>query len=164
MNGQTNLRDLKYNQTTNQNSNSIYSNQEQNQDYLQKSDLQTETILNLSNNVLSFIVDLYFKNLTTQEASDILKKNFNISIKRNIISKIWKGEIVLEQFNQNLDYQKMINDKRQRVIRKKFTNEELDFIKLYNGSQSECRREFEKKFKKTVTREYIYYIYKLKPA
>lgn len=47
------------------------------------------------------------------------------------------------------------NTKKRTVKSKKFTEEELIFIKNFDGSFKECSEEFEEKFNKIVTPEYV---------
>lgn len=105
--------------------------------------------------ILLDIIELYFTNITTEEASKKIKNKFNYTINRNEISQVWKGKLPFEELKDNDNYQKMIQHKRQRVIRRKFTNEELDFLKNYQGSIIECSKKFSDTYNKTVSKEYI---------
>lgn len=95
---------------------------------------------------------------TTQEVSDYIKSNYDIYINRNFISKLWNGEDVglSNIIKQSLEYLNMLNNTKKRTIKtKKFTDEEIVFLKTFKGSLSECSKEFEKHFNKNVTRTYI---------
>jgi len=97
-------------------------------------------------------------NLTTQDASDIIKKNYNVYIKRDIISKIWKGEKdVPERLKQTSVYKDMLSITKQRTKRLKFTQEEFDYIKSLDKAYNnmECQKMFLEKFNKTINIEYI---------
>lgn len=62
------------------------------------------------------IMEYKSKNMTTQDVSNLLKNNYSIYINRNIISKIWKGEIEIPEKLKNTDiYNKMITNTKQRT-------------------------------------------------
>lgn len=113
------------------------------------------TQIQLPNEILLEIINLYFKNMTTEEASKEIKKKFGVTLKRNIVSQIWKGELRFGDLVSHPDYQKMIQDPRKRVIKRKFTNEELEFLRTCQESLTQCCEEFKNKFDKNVSREYV---------
>lgn len=107
---------------------------------------------------LLVIIKMKGDNKTTQEVSDYIKKNYNFYINRNFISKLWNGDDVglLESIKSSKEYLDMLQNKKQRNVKaKKFTNEELDFLKNFIGSLSQCCLEFNKKYNKDVTKSYI---------
>jgi hypothetical protein len=103
------------------------------------------------------------KNLTTEEASKQIKNDYNIYIRRDIISKIWKNEIqVPEELQQTSEYKDMIENSKLRTKKStKFTEDEIKFVKEikheheHKHSLAEIARLFEEKFNKTITRTYI---------
>jgi hypothetical protein len=98
-------------------------------------------------------------NTTTQDASDIIRKKFNIIIKRNIISKIWNGTAYIpDELKSKQEYLDMIDNKKRRTVKaKKFTREELDWIEINNLDKSlgERCKLFEQQFNKTITKTYL---------
>jgi len=107
---------------------------------------------------LLVIIKMKSDNKTTQEVSDYIKNIYGVYINRNFISKLWNGDNVglsdsIKNSNEYLDMLK--NNKKRTVKLKKFTNEELDFLKNFTGSLSECCLEFIKRYNKDVTKAYI---------
>lgn len=111
----------------------------------------------LNNEQLIAILKMKNQKMNTQEVSDYIKKNFNIYIHRNFISRLWKGENVgLEKDIINTkEYTDMLNNTSQRVVKSKFTDTELEFLKTEQGSYSEIVTKFFIKFNKSITRAYI---------
>lgn len=103
--------------------------------------------------------------ITTQEISDFIKKNYNIYINRNVISKLWNNQIPLPENLQNTqEYKEMISNEKKRTKKlTKFTEEELNFVKSnVNLDLTNCAKEFYAKFNKTITKEYITTLHKRK--
>lgn len=95
---------------------------------------------------------------TTQEVSDYIKESYNIYIKRNFISKLWNGEDLnlSDNIKNTNEYLEMINNTKKRTVKpKKFTDEEIMFMKNFEGTFVECSKKFEQKYNKTVTSEYV---------
>lgn len=97
---------------------------------------------------------------TTQDVTNYIKENFNgIYINRNHISKLWNDEVRLpEHITAIDDYQKMISNKKQRTMKgKKFTDEELEWVRQNNTDKSLSVRVklFEEKYGKTITKTYL---------
>lgn len=111
----------------------------------------------LNDEQLLIIIKMKGENKTTQEVSDYIKREYYIYINRNFVSKLWNGEISLpESIKLSKVYLDMLENKKQRTIKsKKFTNEEINYLKTFNGSLSECCKNFEQKFNKNVTRTYV---------
>ena len=114
---------------------------------------------NLSDDIILEILKYKSKILTTQDVSDILKNNYNIYINRNIISKIWNCEIELPEHLQNTsEYKNMLLVQKKRTKRlTKFTEEEIEYVVSNSNSLdlTTIKNNFEDKFKKTITKEYI---------
>jgi len=114
---------------------------------------------NLSDDIILEILKYKSKILTTQDVSDILKNNYNIYINRNIISKIWNCEIELPEHLQNTsEYKNMLLVQKKRTKRlTKFTEEEIEYVVSISNSLdlTTIKNNFEDKFKKTITKEYI---------
>lgn len=107
---------------------------------------------------LLVIIKMKGDNKTTQEVSDYIKKNYNFYINRNFISKLWNGYDVglSDSIKNSKEYLDMLENKKQRNVKaKKFTNEELEFLKNFTGTLSQCCLEFNNKYNKNVTRTYI---------
>jgi hypothetical protein len=107
---------------------------------------------------LLMIIKMKGEKKTTQEVSDYIKNNYNIYINRNFISKLWTGEIssIPEEIKTSKAYLDMLENKKQRTVKsKKFTDEEIHYLKTFDGSLSHCCQEFEKQFNKNVSRTYI---------
>lgn len=112
----------------------------------------------LTNEQLFYIIKMKHDSKTTQEVSEFIKNNYNICINRHLISKLWSGEDVgLKDEILNSQYYKdmLENSKKRTVKSKKFTDKEIEFIKLYNGSLQSCCNEFTIRFNKTVTKTYV---------
>lgn len=113
----------------------------------------------LSDDQLLQIIRMKSRNLTTQEVSNFIKENFNISINRNAVSKLFNGEIKLgEDIINSNDYKMMLaNTKKRTVKSKKFTYEEIDWIKNNNLEYSLRERceMFQKQFNKSITKTYL---------
>jgi hypothetical protein len=112
----------------------------------------------LSDEIIIEIMGRKKEIITTQDISDFIKKNYNIYINRNVISKLWNNQIPLPEHLQNTqEYKEMISNEKKRTKKlTKFTEEELDFVR--NNIQSDlnkCAKEFYTKFNKTITTEYI---------
>lgn len=106
------------------------------------------------------IIKMKNQDKTTQEVSDYIKKNFNIYINRNFISKLWLGEdLKLSQDILNSqEYKDMkLNSKQKTVKPKKFNKEEIDWILKFNLDKSLGERVilFQKQFNKTITKAYL---------
>lgn len=112
----------------------------------------------LNNEQIFYIIKMKSESKTTQEVSDFIKNNYKVYINRNIISKLWNGEL-LELSNvilESNEYNEMLKNSKKRTVKnKKFTCEEIDFIKSFSGSLSDCCNEFEKRYNKNVTRAYV---------
>jgi hypothetical protein len=126
----------------------------------EKTQLKPEDRFNLlSDEQLIQIMKMKSQKLTTQDVSDFIKENFHIVINRNFISKLFNGEVDLPEHILNSDdYKMMIANTKQRTVKaKKFTEEEIDWIKINNTELSlgERCRLFEKKFNKTITKTYL---------
>jgi hypothetical protein len=126
----------------------------------EKTQLKPEDRFNLlSDEQLIQIMKMKSQKLTTQDVSDFIKENFHIIINRNFISKLFNGEVDLpENILNSDDYKMMIANTKQRTVKaKKFTEEEIDWIKINNTELSlgERCRLFEKKFNKTITKTYL---------
>ena len=68
------------------------------------------------------------KDVTTQDAAETLRKNFDRIIKRDIISKIWKSEIdVPENLKTTKEYNDMVSNNKQRTKKTKFTEDARSF-------------------------------------
>jgi hypothetical protein len=96
--------------------------------------------------------------ITTHEISDFIKKNYNIYINRNVISKLWNNQIPLPEHLQNTqEYKEMISNEKKRTKKlTKFTEEELDFVRNnIHSDLNKCANAFYSKFNKTITTEYI---------
>ena len=95
----------------------------------------------------------------THEAADYIKNNFNICIHRNFISKLWIGEDVglSNEIINSQEYKNMLVNTVRKATSKKFTNEELTWIKHNNSdkSLSQQAKLFETQFHKTITKVYI---------
>jgi hypothetical protein len=78
-------------------------------------------------------------------------------IDRHIISQLWNGKIT--NLPKNIlcseEYKLMLKNTRQRVVKGKFTTNELEFLKTEKGSYSDIISKFSKTFNKTVTKAYI---------
>lgn len=111
----------------------------------------------LSTEQLLIIMNFKSQNKTTQDVTDYIKENYQIYIKRDIISKLWKGELQLShEIQSTIEYNNMINNKKLKTVRPtKFTTEELIFLKTIIGSLSERCKIFTDKFNKTITKAYI---------
>jgi hypothetical protein len=114
----------------------------------------------LSSEQLIYIIKMKNQDKTTQEVSDYIKKNFNIYINRNFISKLWLGEdLKLSQDILNSqEYKDMkLNSKQKTVKPKKFNKEEIDWILKFNLDKSLGERVilFQKQFNKTITKAYL---------
>ena len=113
----------------------------------------------LSDDQLFQIIGMKSQNLTTQEISDFIKENFNVTINRNFVSKLFNGELVLPEHITTSDaYKQMISNTKQRTVKaKKFTQEEIDWIKNNNLEYSlgERCKMFQKQFDKTITKAYL---------
>lgn len=114
----------------------------------------------LSDQQLYKVINMKSSGKTTQEVCDYIKTNFNgIYIGRNFISKLWNDEVdVSDSIKQSEAYRIMLENKKQRTLKgKKFSNEELEWLKANNLEKSlnERSKLFEQKFGKTITRAYI---------
>jgi len=112
----------------------------------------------LTHDQLLNIIKMKSQSKTTQEVTDYIKENYNIYIKRNFISKLWNGQYVnlSEEIENSQEYIEMINNNKKRTGKaKKFTDEEIVFLKTLNGSLKKCCDEFFKKYNKTVSDTYI---------
>lgn len=114
----------------------------------------------LSNNVFIAIFKLKNeRNVTTQDASDYIKKHFDTNVSRDIISKVWKDEIEIPDYlKETNEYKMMISNNKQRTKKTKFTEDEVSWLKNKKNegkSLGECAKLFEEKFGKSVTRTYI---------
>lgn len=95
---------------------------------------------------------------TTQEVTDFIKDNYKVYIPRNFISKLWNGKDfdLSKDILESEDYKNMLKNSKKRTVKnKKFTFEEIEFIKIFNGSLSKCCNEFEKLYNKSVTKTYV---------
>jgi hypothetical protein len=99
------------------------------------------------------------KHNTSEDASKIIKDKFQIIIKRDIISKIWLGDLdVPENLKETPEYNQMKSLTKKRTVKsKKFTKDELEWILLNNIDKSLGDRVklFEDKFNKTITKAYL---------
>lgn len=116
----------------------------------------------LSDDQIKLIIQMKNKN-TSQEVSDYIKKNFNVYINRTFISKLWKcekecKEIVLTEsvLNSN-EYKEMCLLDNKKIIKRKFTKEEIEWIKINNMNKSLNERVllFKNNFNKTMTKQYL---------
>jgi len=118
-------------------------------------------LISLTRQAIDFIMGSRFENVTTEEVSARLKSEYGTVLKRNIIGSIWKGKLkCLDTETKRIIqmhslYTKVVDNKIQRVIRRKFTNDELAWIRNYTGSLTNCCKDFEKLYNKTVTRAYV---------
>lgn len=106
------------------------------------------------------IIRMKNEHKTTQEVADYVKKAYNIFINRNYISKLWLGEDVglSDEIKESQDYKEMLSNTKQRTVKaKKFTEDELQWLKSNNLDKSlgERAKLFEQKFGKTVTKQYV---------
>ena len=94
---------------------------------------------------------------TTQNVTDYITEHYKMFISRDIISKLWKGEIPLSnEIHSTVEYINMTNNTKLRTVRAtKFTKEELEFLKTTTGSLLERSIVFTRKFGKTITKAYI---------
>jgi len=113
----------------------------------------------LNDEQLLQIIRMKSQKLTTQEVADFIKLNFNVTINRNFVSKLWNGEINLdEEITNSIDYQQMLSNTKQRTIKnRKFTDEEIEWVKTNHLDKSLLERSklFQIKFDKTITKTYI---------
>ena len=113
----------------------------------------------LNDEQLLQIIRMKSQKLTTQEVADFIKLNFNVTINRNFVSKLWNGEINFDEKITNLtDYQQMLSNTKQRTIKnRKFTDEEIEWVKTNHLDKSLLERSklFQIKFDKTITKTYI---------
>lgn len=106
------------------------------------------------------IIKMKNQDKTTQEVSDYIKKNFNIYINRNFISRLWLGEDLKlsPDILNSQEYQAMkLNTKQNTVKSKKFDKKELEWILTYNLDKSLGQRVilFQKRYNKTITKAYL---------
>lgn len=114
----------------------------------------------LNHEQIIHIIKMKHQDKTTQETSDYIKKNFNIYINRNLISKLWLGENVNleEDILNSQEYKDMLkNTKKRTSSSKKFNKEEIDWILKFNLDKSLSDRVilFHNKFNKTITKAYV---------
>ena len=107
------------------------------------------------------IIKMKSLNKTTQEVTDYIKKNFGgIYINRNFISKLWLGEDVglSDNIKSTQEYLDMIDNKKRRTVKsKKFTENEINWLRKNNLDKSLSQRceLFEKQYNKTITKAYL---------
>jgi len=120
-------------------------------------EISENVLQKLSNDQIIEIIKYKSDIKTTEEVSNIIKNKYNVYISRNIISKIWNDELQLpDDITQTDEYNIMKNIKKKRTIKRKFTEDELMFIKNNNNlSLKEIQESFQEKYNKTITREYI---------
>lgn len=119
--------------------------------------------------------DIYIKRLTEDICNNIclnkgkikskdmqkqIKDVYNVVIKRDFISGVWKQIIDLPEKYKTLDsYKQMCNIVSKKLYtNKKFTEEENQYIKeYYNSGKSlkDCVKHFYKKYNKTISTTYI---------
>lgn len=112
----------------------------------------------LTNEQLLNIIKMKSQSKTTQEVTNYIKENYKIYINRNFISKLWNGEDLnlSEEIKNNNIYLEMLKNTKKRTVKaKKFTEQEITFIKNFNGTFVECSKQFKEKFNKTVSTEYV---------
>jgi hypothetical protein len=111
----------------------------------------------LKNEQIINIIKMKSESKTTQEVSKYIKDNYTIYINRNLISKLWNGELNLsDEIKITEEYIDMLKNNKKRTVKsKKFTEEELDFVKNYNGSLNKCCKDFFTKYNKTISDTYI---------
>ena len=114
----------------------------------------------LSTDTLLEIIDYKSDDITSEEVSKIIKNKYNITISRNIISKIWKADSsikISDDIKNTENYKKMIGNVKQRTYNRKFTKEEQEFIKNIDKTNTydTMKLIFEKKYNKTITKEHI---------
>lgn len=123
--------------------------------------IHNQRSIKLNTDCINDIVNNRFQNMTTQEVSDNIKNKYNIHLSRNLISKLWNGEDnflhpdSISELQNHIKYNEMINNHTQRVIKRKFLNDELEFLRTFNGSLTQCCQEFKRIYNKDVTRAYI---------
>lgn len=104
------------------------------------------------------LIKMKGENKTTQQVSEYVKQNWNVYINRNLISKLWMGDDIKlrDNITNSEEYIRMISNTKKRTLKpKKFTDIELQYLKTFSGSLSECCQQFEILFSKTVTKAYI---------
>jgi hypothetical protein len=107
------------------------------------------------------VIELKNSNKTSEEASDCIKLEFDgLYIRRDFISKLWKGEVNLSDEIKLLpEYQDMLKNTKQRTVKAtKFTAEEIEYVKVQDTTKyslGEISKAFNKKFGKTITPAYI---------
>jgi hypothetical protein len=88
-----------------------------------------------------------------------MKKDHSIHVPRDIISKLWKNQLVeylTEDVINSQEYQAMIAKENTKYKPPtKFTKEELAFVVAHDGAPSECSKQFQEQFGKTITKEYV---------
>lgn len=112
----------------------------------------------LTNDQIMTIIRMKGESKTTQEVSNFIKEIYKVYINRNIISKLWNGDDVglNEDILKSEEYKEMLQNSKKRTIKnKKFTNDEIEFLKAFKGSLNQCSNEFKILFNKNVTRTYI---------
>ena len=112
----------------------------------------------LNNEQIMYVIKMKSECKTTQEVTDFIKNNYKVYIPRNFISKLWNGEDLdlSKDVLESEDYKNMLNNSKKRTVKnKKFTFEEIEFIKTFSGSLSKCCNEFEKLYNKSVTKTYV---------
>jgi hypothetical protein len=94
---------------------------------------------------------------TTQHTADFAKKQFDIFIERSYIGKFWKGQIELpDVVTHCIEYQFMISLETVKLTIKKFTAEELQWVRNNeSGTLTLCAEEFKEQFGKDITLAYI---------
>jgi hypothetical protein len=99
------------------------------------------------------------KHNTSEDASKIIKDKFQITVKRDIISKIWLGDIdIQENLKETPEYSQMKSLTKKRTKKAtKFTEDELEWVKNVSEDTTlaESAKLFEDKFNKTITKAYI---------
>lgn len=122
-----------------------------------KENVSTDVLSKYTFDQIIFLIGLKSKNQTTQEASNEFKKLYGLYIRRDIISKLWKDELQLDEAIKVTDeYKNMVTNTRKRMVKnKKFTKDEIDFVINNTDSLGKCAQLFNEHFGKTITREYI---------
>jgi hypothetical protein len=93
---------------------------------------------------------------TSQEVSDAFKEKYNMYVSRNVISCLWLGQLNLDDnITHSDEYQNMLQNKRKRVKKATFTDEEISFVITSNGSLNDVVKAFNKQFNKTITKTYV---------
>jgi hypothetical protein len=92
---------------------------------------------------------------TIEEITINIRKKYNITIDRNTISKIWNGKIkpIDVSICHSEKYKNLVSFKRKKIHKRKWTDDEIDYILSCKGLQSSIKLSnlFLEKFNKKIT-------------